>query len=70
MKSNLVRVDFRNNDKSEKVQDNDGFRFNYQKLFQGEVAIFQTKKSVNFLAYENVYCLRSKILYKEFKNKI
>ena len=32
MKSNLVRVDFRKNDKSKKAQDNNGFRFNQQKL--------------------------------------
>ena len=48
MKSNLVRVDFRKNDKSEKAQDNNGFRFNQQKLFEGEVTIFQTKKSGDF----------------------
>ena len=48
MKSNLVRVDFRKNDKSEKAQDNHGFRFNQQKLFEGEVTIFQTKKSGDF----------------------
>ena len=45
MKSNLVRVGFRKNDKSEKAQYNNGFRFNQQKLFEGEVTIFQTKKS-------------------------
>ncbi|MDC1190033.1 hypothetical protein N8209_04425 [Gammaproteobacteria bacterium] len=48
MKSNLVRVDFRKNDKSEKAQDNHGFRFNQQKLFEGEVTIFQTKTSGDF----------------------
>jgi hypothetical protein len=48
MKSNLVRVDFRKNDKSEKAQDNHGFRFNQQKLFEGEVTIFQTKKSGDY----------------------
>ena len=32
-------------DKSEKAQDNHGFRFNQQKLFKGEVTIFQTKQS-------------------------
>ena len=48
MKSNLVRVDFRKNDKSEKAQDNNGFRFNQQKLFEGEVTIFQTRKSGDF----------------------
>ena len=45
MNSNLVRVDFRKNDKSEKAQYNNGFRFNQQKLFECEVTIFQTKKS-------------------------
>ena len=45
MKSNIVRVDFRKNYKSEKAQNNHGFRFNQQKLFEGEVTILQTKKS-------------------------
>ena len=36
MKSNLVRVDFRKNDKSEKARDNHGFRFNQQKLFEAK----------------------------------
>lgn len=40
-----MRVDFRKNDKSEKAQDNHGFRFNQHKLFKGEVTIFQTKQS-------------------------
>ena len=48
MKSNLVRVYFRKNDKSEKAQDNHGFRFNQQKLFEGEVTIFQTKSLAIF----------------------
>lgn len=54
MKSNLVRVDFRKNDKSEKAQDNHGFRFNQQKLFEGEVTIFQTKKSGDFWGKVNM----------------
>jgi hypothetical protein len=48
MKSNLVRVDFRKNDKSQKALNHRGFRFNQQKLFEGEVTIFQTKKSGDF----------------------
>ena len=46
MKSNLVRVGFRKNDKSKKAQDNHGFRLNQQKLFEGEVPIFQNKKFI------------------------
>ena len=48
MKSNEVRIDFRKNDKSQKGRDTLGFRFNQQKLFEGEVTIFQTKKSGDF----------------------
>ena len=40
MKGNLVRVDFRKNDKSQKALNHRGFRFNQQKLFEGEVTIF------------------------------
>ena len=69
MKSNLVRVDFRKNDKSEKAQDNHGFRFNQQKLFEGEVTIFQTKKSIDFWHMRMYIAEHQKYFTKSLRTK-
>ena len=45
MKSNVVRIDFRKDNKSQIIEDTRGFRFNQVKLIEGEVTIFQTKQS-------------------------
>ena len=69
MKSNLVRVDFRKNNKSEKAQDNNGFRFNQQKLFEGEVTIFQTKKSGDFWHMRMYIAEHQKYFTKSLRTK-
>ena len=69
MKSNLVRVDFRKNDKSEQAKDNHGFRFNQQKLFEGEVTIFQTKKSGDFWHMRMYIAEHQKYFTKSLRTK-